>query len=122
MNSECVVDVGYGAKPTDAGVRGRRAVFSAMICQRERHVAEAESDFSGVGILRRVKGRGDRRKDAALEPGGRLSVRAECGLEIHRRNRVERIKLDVVFAAPDHLDWLSGFLGEHSRFDYKIRE
>ena len=118
-----MINIRHRPQPPDPCVRRRRPVFRPLIRNRKRHVAESQSDLPRVRILCRiVKRRSNRRKHAALQPCRRHSIRAQRRLEIHRRHRMERIKLDVVFPAPDHLHRLPRLLRKHRRFHDEIRK
>src|SRR4029077_11960766 len=95
----------------------------ALIRYREGQIAEAETNFSCIGVLALgIECRCDRRKDAALQPGRGHSVWAKRRFEIHCGHRMERIELDVVFAAPDHFHGLARFLLKNRFFDDEVAE
>ena len=123
LNRERMIDVGHRPEPPNPHMRRGRPVFGTVIRNREREVREAQSQFTRVRINRiGIERRPDRRKHGALQPGGWLSIRAQRGLHVHRRNGMVRVKLDVILAAPDDLHRLPGFLREYRRFHRVIRE
>ncbi len=63
-----------------------------------------------------VKGRTYGRIDGALQPCGRLSVGANGGLHVHRGYGVEKIEVNIVFAAPDNFDRLAELFREDGGF------
>src|SRR5215467_2386724 len=99
------------------------AVFRAVVGDGEGQVAPAESDFAGIGGEGvGVESGGDRGKRTALQPGGRLTVRAQRGFKVHGGDAVERVELDVVFAGPNYFDRLAGLFGKHRCFDREVRK
>ena len=116
MNRKRMIDVGHAAEPSDAHVVIGGAVFRAMVGNIERKIVPAQTHLV-VGVLGvRIKGRTDRRIDRALQPCGRLAIRSNRGFHVHGRDRVEVVKVNVVFARPHHLDRLAELLREHRRF------
>ena len=118
-----MINISDRPKPPDPHVRLRRPVFRSMIRNRIRQVAEAQPELARIRIHGfRIKRRSNRRKHRALQPRRRLSVRAQRRFHVHRRNRVIRIELDVVFPAPNHLHRLPGLLCKNGRLHCEIRK
>src|SRR5437660_850164 len=104
--------IANAAQPTDAHMGFGFAIFRAMVGNGERQIAPAEADFAGIGgESAGVEGGGNRRKRAALQPGGRFSVGIEGSFEVHRSDAVIGVELNVVLAAPDYFYRLSRFFG-----------
>ena len=103
-------------------MRHRLPVFRLEVRHLERHHAPSHRHLASPAVnLGRIERRPDRREHRPLQPRCRLARIVERGLHVHSGNRMEVIELDVVFAAPDHLHRLAGFLREHRGLDRIVR-
>ena len=122
LRREGVIDIGHRAQPADADMILRRAIFGAMIGKVEGQIDPSLAQVASVsvgGIQR--EGRTDGRKHGALQPGGRLSLFVQRGLHVHGGDGVIVVELDVVFAAPHHLDRLAEFLRQEGGLGRVVR-
>ena len=98
----------HRAQPADADVRRRRAVLDAQVrrCGYGMSVQPMPTCqppyCSSASKVEPIGGNAVRCSQAVGQP-----VRVDRGLQVLRGRRVEVVELQVVFAAPDHLDRLA---------------
>ena len=104
LDRERMRNVRNRSEPADARMSDRLGVLDAHVGNRERHVDDAHAQLERRLVLRLSIERGDDgRRHAPVQPGDRLALGVDPGLEVLDRHRVVVGIVKVVIARPRHL-------------------
>src|SRR5690242_18580920 len=109
-------------QPPQSNMCLRCAHLDANVRNIKRHLDPVTLELPAAVTCRTVESRIDGRKSGAREPGGGFALRVKRCLQVYRRYRQVVIKLDIIFAAPNHLDGLTQLFRQNSSFDREVAE